>query len=181
MKTRLIESWKRWLTNSFHTPKKSIKVLLTSILVGIPFIVLGMIVYKQRDILLSYKWQFHPQQFVFAFVLFSLSLFMSSMVWGYILNVLSKKLSYKKNIYYYIFSNLAKRIPGTIWYVTTRAQMYTDEGVSLRITTLASGLEMAFIALAGLVTVLLFSMEIINRYQLSPIIFLVLLIIGLTI
>jgi hypothetical protein len=169
---------KRWLIDSFYTPKKSKKLLLSVILVGITVIVLGVNVYKQRETLLTYNWQFRPLPFVLAFIIFSLTLFMGSIVWGYVLNVISKKLSYQKHIYFYIISNLAKRIPGTVWYVASRAQMYSEEGIALRVTTLASGLEMAFITLAGVITVLLFSTEIIVRYHLNPIIFAIILPVG---
>jgi hypothetical protein len=178
MLTRLIKSGKRWLIDSFYTPKKSKKLLLSVILVGITVIVLGVNVYKQRETLLTYNWQFRPLPFVLAFIIFSLTLFMGSIVWGYVLNVISKKLSYQKHIYFYIISNLAKRIPGTVWYVASRAQMYSEEGIALRVTTLASGLEMAFITLAGVITVLLFSTEIIVRYHLNPIIFAIILPVG---
>lgn len=179
MKTNLIESGKRWLINSFRSPKKSIKVLITVSLLCIPIIILGVIVYKQRDILLTYNWQFHPLPFGLAFIFFCVSIFMSSLVWGYIVNNVSQRISYQKHIYYYILSNLAKRMPGTIWYVASRAQMYSEEGVSITKTSLASGLEMAFIALAGVVIALLFSTEIIVRYHLNPIIFIILLIVGI--
>jgi hypothetical protein len=178
MLTRLIKSGKRWLIDSFYTPKKSKKLLLSVILVGITVIVLGVNVYKQRETLLTYNWQFRPLPFVLAFIIFSLTLFMGSIVWGYVLNVISKKLSYQKHIYFYIISNLAKRIPGTLWYVASRAQMYSEEGIALRVTTLASGLEMAFITLAGVITVLLFSTEIIVRYHLNPVIFAIILPVG---
>jgi hypothetical protein len=178
MLTKLKKSGKKWLIDSFYTPKKSKKMWLTIILVGITVIFLGVNVYKQREVLLTYDWQFHLLPLVLAFILFSLTLFMSSMVWGFILNVISKKLSYKKHIYYYIISNLAKRIPGTIWYVASRTQMYSDEGITISRTTLASGLEVAFIALAGVLTVLLFSTEIIIRYHLSPIIFAIIFLVG---
>ena len=178
MLTRLIKSGKRWVIDSFFTPKKSKKLLLSVILVGITVIVLGVNVYKQRETLLTYNWQFRPLPFVLAFIIFSLTLFMGSIVWGYVLNVISKKLSYQKHIYFYIISNLAKRIPGTVWYVASRAQMYSEEGIALRVTTLASGLEMAFITLAGVITVLLFSTEIIVRYHLNPIIFAIILPVG---
>jgi hypothetical protein len=178
MLTKLKKSGKKWLIDSFYTPKKSKKRWLTIILVSITVIFLGVNVYKQREVLLTYDWQFHLLPLVLAFILFSLTLFMSSMVWGFILNVISKKLSYKKHIYYYIISNLAKRIPGTIWYVASRTQMYSDEGITISRTTLASGLEVAFIALAGVLTVLLFSTEIIIRYHLSPIIFAIIFLVG---
>jgi hypothetical protein len=178
MLTKLKKSGKKWLIDSFYTPKKSKKMWLSIILVGITVIFLGVIVYKQREVLLTYDWQFRLLPLVLAFILFSLTLFMGSMVWGFILNVISKKLSYKKHIYYYIISNLAKRIPGTIWYVASRTQMYSDEGIAISRTTVASGLEIAFIALAGVLTVLLFSTEIIIRYHLSPIIFAIIFLVG---
>jgi len=179
MLTKLKKSGKKWLIDSFYTPKKSKNLLLTIILVGITVIVLGVNVYKQREVLLTYNWQIRWLHLLFAIILFSLTLFMGSLVWGFVLNAISKKLSYKKHIYNYVISNLAKRIPGTIWYVASRTQMYLDEGIAISRTTLASGLELAFIVLAGVLTILIFSSEIIIRYHLSLIIFGVIFLIGI--
>lgn len=179
MLTKLKKSGKKWLIDSFFTPKKSKNLLLTIILVGITVIVLGVNVYKQREVLLTYNWQIQWLHLLFAIILFSLTLFMGSLVWGFLLNAISKKLSYKKHIYNYVISNLAKRIPGTIWYVASRTQMYLDDGIAISRTTLASGLELAFIVLAGVLTILIFSSEIIIRYHLSPVIFGVIFLIGI--
>lgn len=165
----------------FRATKRSTRLIVSALLVGSIFMILGITVYKQREVLLTYKWQIHPVPLVISFVLFSLTLFIGSFVWGYILNSISQKSSYRKHIYNYSISNLAKRLPGTIWYVASRAQMYSEEGIPLSVTTLASGLEMTIIAIAGIITVLIFSTEIIFRYRLNPLIFVFILFIGLII
>jgi hypothetical protein len=102
-----------------------------------------------------------------------------AIVWGWIINNLGTKLSYHKHIRYYIISNLAKRIPGTIWYIASRYQLYTSDGLDLKITAVASGVEMVLITLAGILVVLLFSTQTLLQYHISPIVLVIIFILGL--
>ncbi len=162
----------------FYPQKKSYKVLFAAILVCVTILILGFNVYRQREILFTYHWQFNFLPFAIAFILFSLTQLFGSMVWGSILNSVSKKTSFNKHIYNYVLSNVAKRIPGTVWYVASRAQLYTTEGIDIKLTALASGIEMAIISLAGALTILIFSPDIIYHYRLSPLIFILFFLIG---
>jgi hypothetical protein len=178
MLPRLIHIGKKWVISFFYPQKKSYKVLFAVILVVVTLLILGVNVYRQREILFSYHWQFNFLPFAIAFVLFSLTLLFGSLVWSSILNSLGKITSYKKHLYYYILSNVAKRVPGTVWYVASRAQLYTGEGIDVKMTALASGIELAIITLAGVLTVLIFSNDIIYHYRLSPFIFILFFLIG---
>jgi glycosyltransferase 2 family protein len=161
--------------------KKVNRWVFTSVSIGITVVVLGFLLYRQRDIILHYHWEFKPLPLILAFLIFSVALFWMAIVWGWIINNIGIKLSYLKHIRYYVMSNLAKRIPGTIWYVASRFQLYLSEGLSAKITTVASGIEMILVMLAGILIVIIFSTQTLIEYHISPIILIVIFFLGLII
>jgi uncharacterized membrane protein YbhN (UPF0104 family) len=179
MLIQLLGSVKAYFLQLIGSFKKINRLVITSISIGLTIIILGLLVYRQRDILLNYHWQFRPLPIFLSFLVFSLVLFWVSIVWGWIINNLGMKLSYAKHIRYYIVSNLAKRIPGTIWYVASRIQLYGSDGINLKITALASGIEMVFITLAGILVVFLFSTQTLVQHHISPIILMIFFLLGL--
>jgi hypothetical protein len=161
--------------------RKINRVAVTLISVAVTALVLGYLVYRQREIILTYHWQFRPIPLLLSFVIFSVALFWVSVIWGWIINHFSKKLVFHKHIRFYIISNLAKRIPGTVWYLASRFQLYNTEGLDLKITAIASGLEMVLITLAGILVTLLFASQTLLEYHISPFIFIIIFIVGLVI
>ena len=161
--------------------RKINRVAVTLISVAVTALVLGYLVYRQREIILTYHWQFRPIPLLLSFVIFSVALFWVSVIWGWIINHFSKKLVFHKHIRFYIISNLAKRIPGTVWYLASRFQLYNTEGLDLKITAIASGLEMVLITLAGILVTLLFASQTLLEYHISPFIFIIIFIVGLII
>ena len=161
--------------------RKINRVAVTLISVAVTALVLGYLVYRQREIILTYHWQFRPLPLLLSFVIFSVALFWVSVIWGWIINHFSKKLVFHKHIRFYIISNLAKRIPGTVWYLASRFQLYNTEGLDLKITAIASGLEMVLITLAGILVTLLFASQTLLEYHISPFIFIIIFIVGLII
>lgn len=181
MLTQFIESVKVIISKFFALYKRVDRLLLTSILIGVSAIILGILVYRQRDVLFAYKWQFRPLPILLSISVFSLALFWASIVWGWIMNNLGTKLSYQKHIRNYIASNLAKRIPGTVWYVASRSQLYHSEGLSIKVTAVASGMEMVLITLAGILVVLALSTQTVMQYHISPIVLIIIFILGVVI
>lgn len=149
------------------TGKNFIRIILT---VGTLFIsagVLGVLVYQQRDVLVNYKWQIHITPLILSFFLFSLDLLLVAKVWSSIMDDLGTEMGFWKHFQYFSIANLTKRIPGTVWYIASRAQFYKDEGISRRQTTLASGVEIAVSIIAGIIISLIFGLSIIARYNIS--------------
>jgi hypothetical protein len=174
-----------FIKSSFVRLQASLKhvnrLFITILSIVLTIIVLGILVYRQREIIINYRWQFRPIPIFLSFIIFSIALFWVAIIWGWIVNNLGQKLSYAKHIRYYIVSNLAKRIPGTIWYVASRFQFYVSEGIDIRITALASGIEMVLITLAGIIVVLVFSAQTLAEYHISPILFSLIFLLGLLI
>lgn len=151
--------------------KKGLRLVYTALTILLTVGVLGFIVYRQRDVLLDFEWQFRIGPALLSFVLFSLGLLLVAAVWAWILNTLGARLSYLKHIRYYCIANIAKRIPGTIWYIASRAQMYKQDGVSRKLTSIASGVELAVGLMSGILASLFFALPTIVNYRISPFVF----------
>jgi len=153
---------------------------LTSIIISLVAVaILGYLVYRQKEILFSYPWQINPALYLLSFFVFSIDLFLVAMIWGWIMNTIGKRLDYQKHIRYYIISNIAKRIPGTLWYIASRAQFYQKEGIDYRLTSLASGIELAVSIMSGVLVSLLFAIPIVLNYGLNPLVLAGILLVGI--
>jgi uncharacterized membrane protein YbhN (UPF0104 family) len=154
-------------------------VIVTIISIVLTIVVLGYLVYRQKEIILNYTWKLRPVPILIAFLVFSATLFWVSIVWGWIVNHFYNKVSYQKHIQFYIISNLAKRIPGTVWYLASRFQLYNNEGIDLKTTALASGVEVVLISLAGILVTLIFATQTLLEYHISPMILIAVFLLGL--
>jgi glycosyltransferase 2 family protein len=144
--------------------------LIITLLFGLlVVIILGFLIYREREILLTYDWQFHPTRLLISFLLFSLDLFIVAKVWAWIMDTLGKKLSFLKHFCYFTLSNIAKRIPGTIWYIASRTQLYRQEGIDPKLSSLASGMEMAVSVLSSVIVCTIFAIPVIIFYEVNPI------------
>lgn len=151
-------------------PGKINPLLLPVITILIAIAILGYLVYRERQLLLAYNWQFHPQYFALTIILYSIDLAIVALVWGLIMNTLGKQLNYLTHFRYFSIANITKRIPGTLWYIANRAQLYMKKGIDPKLTTVASGMELAVSVLSSVVICVIFSIPIILQYQLNPII-----------
>lgn len=123
--------------------------------------------YRQRDVLTSYNWHIRWMYLVGAFLLYCPALFIASFVWTRIIRALGYQVNFLTHFRYYSISNLAKRLPATVWYVFYRNQMYQKEGLPAAVTSLASGIEFVVVLLSGILVVGLFAVPILLEYQLG--------------
>lgn len=130
--------------------------------------VLGLLVYRQRQVLFEYPWRFHLVPALLSFVVFSLAMYLSALVWAWMMNTLGKKVDLRRHLRNYTLANVTKRLPGTIWYIASRAKMYQEENIDIKLTALVSGMELAVTILSGLVVCLGFSIPIILQYHITP-------------
>ncbi|HZD55888.1 MAG TPA: hypothetical protein VE136_04155 [Anaerolineales bacterium] len=161
METKMLEARQRILS------KRAMRWIPSIAMVLISLAILGFLVYRQREMLAEYEWKFNLYFVALSFVLFSFILFMVANMWGVIMKALGSEVNRLKHIKYYCLSNVTKRIPGTIWYVVSRAHFYKSDGVDYRLTSLASGIELATIVLAGILVSLTFGIPIIFHYHVS--------------
>lgn len=150
------------------SPKGStFQKLITVIPLLIAAVVLGYLVYQQRELLFAQTWRFRWDALVISFLIFSLALLIAALTWAWIMDSVGQRVSYLRHIRYYCISNLSKRMPGTVWYIANRAQLYKEQGISRRITSLASGLELAVFILSGVLVSALFAIPIVLQYRFS--------------
>jgi hypothetical protein len=129
------------------------------------FGVLFYILFQQREILLSYEWDIQYGYLLISFFIYSLNLFLATVVWAWIMNALGGNTKMLKHFSYYSLSNAAKRLPGTVWYIASRTQLYKTEDIPYRVTSLGSGIEFVIALVTSIFVSLLFGFQIVVDYQ----------------
>ncbi|HJS28696.1 MAG TPA: hypothetical protein VJ768_03690 [Anaerolineales bacterium] len=170
------------LPGSGAIQRRWLRVLITGILIALSGIILGGIILSNREELLNFDWQFKPGYLVLAFAVFSLDLLLVAMIWGSIMNTLGGTQPGKSHLRVFILSNISKRLPGTIWYILSRAQFYRGSGIPGKVTTLASGIEFVVATVSSVLISLLFAVPIIsgNSMNIAVLVAIILIGIGLT-
>ena len=155
--------------------KKWVTPLFSGVLILLTLSLLGYLIYRERATLLTYPWQINPLAVAGALAAHGVAMFFGILTWADILNTLGPKVGFKQHARAFCLNMLARRVPGTLWYVIYRVQAYNQFGFSAQITSLASGVELAVgIASGGIVT-LLFAFQLFGQLHLSPWLILILL------
>jgi glycosyltransferase 2 family protein len=129
--------------------------------------ILFFLVYRQREILFQHEWHIQALPLLLSFFFYCIALFLVALIWSNIMNALGTRIPALRHFRYYCISNLAKRIPGTIWYIASRAQFYRAESVPVRFTSLASGIEVVIATISGILVSLFFAVPIITAFEVS--------------
>ncbi len=119
--------------------------------------VLGLLLYRERELLFQFQWRFDPLLIGIAFLVFFAGLVIATLTWANLMRRLGSILPYATHIDHYCLSQLAKRLPGTLWYLAGRTYLYKQSGESLRLVTFASSIELFITLLSGSLTSLIFA------------------------
>ncbi len=144
--------------------RRAVKIVVSLFAILFAIAVLGYLVYREKDVLLNYHWQVHPAALAASFALYLVALLLVVWVWGLIMRSLGSKVDFWQHFRSFSIANVAKRLPGTLWYVALRGEMYQQNGMSIKITTLASGVEMAVSVFGGIFASILFAISIMAKY-----------------
>jgi hypothetical protein len=147
-------TWVRWLVTA---------IVSLSVLFGI-----GAVLHANRQLLAEFEWQVHWAPLVSSFFIYSLALALAVLAWGLILNKVGGRVDWARHARIYCLTNLARRVPGVLWYVVGRVATYEQLGVSKGAVTLGSGLEVALVVLSGLIVSLATSPILVTTYLGSP-------------
>jgi uncharacterized membrane protein YbhN (UPF0104 family) len=128
--------------------------------------ILGWLLYSNKDVLTSYTWKLNFKFLFISFLVYSLILLLTVYVWANIMEKLGKNIPFPRHFKSFCISALGKRLPGTVWYIAWRAEMYKDD-YSIKLVTIASGIEMAVTIIAAIIVCVFFSLSIITQYQWS--------------
>jgi len=107
------------------------------------------------DLIRAYPWQIRPFWLLYAMIFLLLDMFLGAWVWHTLCARLADFDNLPQNIKIWWYANLAKRIPGAVWYIANRALLYEQAQVSKLTISLLSGLELALIFVSGVITTLL--------------------------
>lgn len=131
------------------------RTLLTALFVLVSFGVIAKIIIDSWDTLTDYHWQFRYGQFLLAIFFFLLDFALAIWAWHLLIKTLANYNNLRRTAKIIMQANLARRVPGMVWYIASRSVLYEEVGVSKRTTSLLSGLEILFFLLSGIVTTLL--------------------------
>lgn len=125
--------------------------MVTLFFLLISLAVVVMVIFTNWTTISTYEWQVRPVWIGYGLFFLAIDLFLGALAWHLIVIRFTEHKSLRQNVKFWNFSNLARRIPGTIWYISSRAVLYEKHGVSKATTIVLSGLEMALILVSGIV------------------------------
>jgi uncharacterized membrane protein YbhN (UPF0104 family) len=128
-------SWRRLLTGVFSV-----------ILFGYLFVTLA----ANWQALLQYEWRVNPLYLAASMGAYIVSLLLGAFTWHLTVWSMDQKVPYRKNTKFYLRSNVAKRLPGLVWYALSRLYLYEREGVAKSVITVALTLELISLIAGGL-------------------------------
>jgi len=136
-------------------PRLRAEQVVALLLFGATFALMGLILYRDRENILSFDWRINPGNLMLTSLLYSTTLALLFVAWQGILKQTSGFYNLRKNFRIYYLSLLARRLPSLIWYVTGRLYMYRREGISESAVMGGTALESLIVALAGVLVFLM--------------------------
>lgn len=133
------------------------QLLVAAGTVAFSIAILGFLLYRERVQLFQLQWHVDPLLIGSAFLAYLLGLTLATLIWANLMQRLGSTLPYATHIDYFCLSHLAKRLPGTLWYIAGRTYLYNQAGESLRLVAFGSSLELVLTFVSGCVTTLLFA------------------------
>jgi hypothetical protein len=133
---------------------RSARALLVAALISVILATLGWSIYRNWDTLATYDWQFDPRFLGISFLCYSAALFLSVFTWHTLMGRLASFANLRLNAKYYLYSAVAKRLPGFVWYVGSRILLYEQEGIRKSHTSVGIVLESAMMILSGMLVYL---------------------------
>lgn len=143
--------------SSTLTRSRILPILLTVGCALISIAILFILIYRERVVLFTYDWHLRWHFVLAGFLLLSVGMSMAAAVWADLMRALGSQIAFATHIRFYVLSQLAKRLPGTVWYIAGRSYLYKQQGESVRLVTVASSLELAITVLSGCLTTLAFA------------------------
>ncbi|MEM7333745.1 MAG: hypothetical protein AAF490_16780 [Chloroflexota bacterium] len=158
--TTLRSTWLDKIKHYLSTVQKKVQASPYRHLISLFFFLLaaaaiGQIIYSNWETFQTFDWQINLPWLIAILIFFLIDLIVATWAWHQLTIKLANFNNFRKSAKICWSANLARRIPGPIWYIAGRALMYEQEGVSKRTTSMLSGLELAFFLISGLFTTIL--------------------------
>lgn len=104
--------------------------------------------------LLAYEWQIKPVYLVASLLAYLASLLLGALAWHRIVWSMDRQVSQRRGVKFFLQSNLAKRLPGLIWYALGRLYLYEREGVAKSVISVALTFELVTMIAGGVIVYL---------------------------
>ncbi len=136
---------------------QKIKTVSFWLITLLAFSILFLLVYRERAILgnLALRWDW--KILGGSFLLFILGLLLAAFVWANLMQAFGSRLPFSSHVTFFIISNVAKRLPGTVWYIVGRGYLYKQQRESLRLVSIASTVELLLQTASGILVAIAFS------------------------
>jgi glycosyltransferase 2 family protein len=130
--------------------------------------ILAFLLYQERELLRQIQWRLEPWLIIGPFCTYLIGLGLVIFVWTDLMRHLGSTLPATIHIEYFCISQLAKRLPGTVWYIAGRSYLYKQMDEPLRRVTFASSVELLITFLSGVLTSLLFAGYFLTELTVLP-------------
>jgi hypothetical protein len=135
---------------------KKLRIAVPVLIFALCFSILGYGLYKNWTALAAFQWKINYLQMALSFIIYTFDLTLAVLGWSLIVSKLAGFSNFRKNLKIYCYSNIASRLPGTVWYIVGRAYLYEQQGIAKSVISIGSLLEMVLIILSGILTYFLF-------------------------
>ena len=125
------------------------QIALTLATIFLTGAILAALLYSEREVLLAYDWDLKWRNLLIAMGALIVGMILAAYTWGDILRTLGSRVPVGLHMRYYALSQLARRLPGTVWYVAGRGVLYRRHGDPVRLIGIASGLELIINVVSG--------------------------------
>lgn len=138
--------------------RKKVKIISTIFAFTITTFILGWLIYSNWSLFTDHSWKIRAEYLVLAFLVYCSILGLTVFTWARIIEQFGPKIRFPIHFRAFCISALGKRLPGTLWYIAWRSQMY-QRVFSIKAITVASGVEMAIIVIAASIVSIFFSIS----------------------
>lgn len=115
------------------------------------FLVLSWIVWSNWELLVPYLLNINYVRLAGMFPTYVAAYTAAAIGWVVIMRVLARQFGWWTHVRIYCTTLAARRLPGTIWYVGGRILLYERLGVSAKLVSYASGIELVVTITAGVI------------------------------
>ena len=97
---------------------------ITAILSLFAVATIGGLLYANWDTLRGFEWRIRPAPLLLSFPVYGLALALAALAWARIMRALGSSVALSEHVRVYYVTNLARRLPGVLWYVVGRVALY---------------------------------------------------------
>ena len=130
------------------------RILLTVGLIVFVVVTLIYVIYANWALLLNFEWQINFWALALSFLFYSLNLIAIIVGWHLIMGYVANCWQFWGHFNIYVMSDLAKRVPGSLWHVVGRVMMYEQLGVKKSLVVLGSGIEAILMIISSILAYL---------------------------